>query len=77
MTKESYSKSALNAMHRATKQALEKAADMDQIQIYQSPDGETWVDVRFEPETVCIPDLLTICGIDIPFQTHMMECDNP
>lgn len=29
MTKESYSKLAMNAMNRASKQALEKAANMD------------------------------------------------
>jgi hypothetical protein len=39
MTKESYSKSALNAMYRATKQALEKAANMN-LQIPEWKDGK-------------------------------------
>ncbi len=39
MTKESYSKSALNAMHRASKQALEKAANMD-LKIPEWKDGK-------------------------------------
>ena len=39
MTKESYSKPALNAMYRATKQALEKAANMN-LQIPEWKDGK-------------------------------------
>ena len=39
MTKESYSKPALNAMHRATKQALEKAANMN-LEIPEWKDGK-------------------------------------
>jgi predicted ABC-type ATPase len=46
MTKESYSKSALNAMHRASKQALEKAANMD-LKIPEWKDGKIiFVDPR-------------------------------
>ena len=39
MVKESYSKPALNAMYRATKQALEKAADMN-LKIPELRDGK-------------------------------------
>ena len=39
MKKESYSKLALNAMHRASKNALEKAANMD-LKIPEWKDGK-------------------------------------
>lgn len=46
MTKESYSKLALNAMNRASKQALEKAANMD-LKIPEWKDGKIiFVDPR-------------------------------
>ena len=38
MKKESYSSLALNAMHRASKKAVEKAADLD-LQIPEWKDG--------------------------------------
>jgi len=46
MTKESYSKLAMNAMNRASKQALEKAANMD-LKIPEWKDGKIiFVDPR-------------------------------
>jgi hypothetical protein len=46
MTKESYSKLAMNAMNRASKQALEKAASMD-LKIPEWKDGKIiFVDPR-------------------------------
>jgi hypothetical protein len=39
MTKESYSKSGLNAMQRASRQAIEKAASMD-LKVPEWKDGK-------------------------------------
>ncbi len=53
MTKESYSKPALNAMYRATKQALEKAADMN-LKIPEWRDGKNvFVDPGAKLKKLC------------------------